>query len=203
MLEKLPEALGHALREVRPGLDRLVIHGDALGEGVRPLLVTSLAIDDGRPMPLRFTADGDGRSPPVQWNGVPDGAASVVVLIEDADSPTPQPLVHAIAWNLPGADGMLDEGALDAARDDAPELGRNSYLRHAYLPPDPPPGHGAHRYAIQVFALDHVPDDPGAGRGALVEALRGHVLACGLLIGTHEREDAERPPDGPASPIVA
>ena len=67
-------------------------------------------------------------------------------------------------------------------------LGKSSYLKAAYLPPDPPTGHGPHRYCFQIFALDIVPAlEEGAGRGAVVEALKGHVLAKGMLVGTYER----------------
>ena len=60
--------------------------------------------------------------------------------------------MHAIAVALPSGDGALQQGALDDGAD-APEdvrLGCNSYLQHGWLPPDPPPGHGPHRYAFQV-----------------------------------------------------
>ena len=67
-------------------------------------------------------------------------------------------------------------------------MGRNSYLRPSWLPPDPPPGHGPHRYAFEVFALDTAPDVFGApGRSHIFEIMRGHVLAKGCLIGTYER----------------
>ena len=39
-------------------------------------------------------------------------ATSLVVIVEDADAPTPQPLVHAIVVDLPAGDGALAEGAL-------------------------------------------------------------------------------------------
>lgn len=190
MLERLPAGIGRALRGIRPGLERIVICSEearAPGPGLR---VASNAFADGDPIPARFTADGDQLSPPIQWSGVPAGARSVVVLVEDADSPTPQPLVHAIVWNLPGRDGGLAEGAMDGTPYSArgADIGRNSCLQHAYLPPDPPPGHGPHRYAIQVFALDRERDiDGGPGRHRLLAVLRGHVLASGLLVGTYER----------------
>ena len=60
------------------------------------------------------TADGEGVSPPLDWSGVPQGTDSVVVIVEDADAPTGEPLVHAIVVGLPGADGNLHEGALDS-----------------------------------------------------------------------------------------
>ncbi len=81
-------------------------------------------------------------------------------------------------------------------------MGRNSFLRRGWLPPDPPTGHGEHRYAFQLFALDRQAGDPGEtpGRDALIEAMAGHVLAAGLLVGTYSR--GEEAPVGPVG-IVA
>jgi Raf kinase inhibitor-like YbhB/YbcL family protein len=188
MLERLPSSVGHALRKLRPGLDKILLHDPALA-GAGSLLVHSRAFAYGAPLPLRYTADGDGLSPPIQWLAVPDAARSVAVVIEDADSPTPRPLVHGIVWNLPGEDGVLGEGVLNAmATTGSPDLGRNSYLQHGYLPPDPPPGHGPHHYAFQVFALDCAPERGEApGRGKLLDLLRGHTIASGLLVGTYQR----------------
>jgi Raf kinase inhibitor-like YbhB/YbcL family protein len=189
MLEHLPARLGHALRGVRPGLDKLMINDVAIA-GSLALAVRSRAFVDGGELPLRYTADGDGLSPPIEWQGVPGATRSVAVVIEDADSPTPRPLVHGIVWNLPGEDGVLGEGVLNAmAVTGSPDLGRNSYLQHAYLPPNPPPGHGRHQYAFQVFALDRAPSRGEApGRGKLLDLLRGHALASGLLVGTYRRD---------------
>ncbi len=189
MLERLPARVGHALRGLRPGLDKIFIN-DASIAGSQALPVHSRAFADGAALPLRYTADGEGLSPPIQWHGVPDATRSMAVLIEDADSPTPRPLVHGIVWNLPGEDGVLGEGVLNAmAATGSPDLGRNSYLQHAYLPPDPPPGHGRHRYAFQVFALDCAPARGEApGRGKLLDLLRGHALASGVLVGTYQRD---------------
>ncbi len=58
--------------------------------------VASLAFADHAPIPARYTADGDGLSPPLAWRALPPEASAVVLLVEDADSPTPNPLVHAI-----------------------------------------------------------------------------------------------------------
>ena len=192
MLENLPDFVGHALRDQRAGLDQLAFNRLPLRAGQGAIAVTSLAFVDHGPLPERCTADGDGVSPPLQWSGVPASATSVVLIVEDADSPTPHPLVHAIAVGLPVDEGALREGALDAAAD-APtdaRLGRNSYLRQGWLPPDPPPGHGRHRYAFQVFALagdSALPETPG--RDALMEALARDAIASGLIVGTYERHD--------------
>ncbi len=191
MLENVPAAVGHALSGIRPGMDKVTYTtaGSGIAETMR---ITSSAFADGAPMPPRFTGDGAKISPPLLFGNVPAGARSLALIVEDADSPTPAPLCHALVWNIPAEDGGFQEAALDA--DAMPTarcgalVGKNSFLAAGWLPPDPPTGHGAHRYAFQVFALDYVPDLPeGSGRGAFVDALRGHMLGRGLLIGTYER----------------
>jgi Raf kinase inhibitor-like YbhB/YbcL family protein len=208
MLEKLPEVIGHALHGVRAGLDAIVFNTLGLRQGMGAIALTSLAFADHAPLPPRCTADGEGLSPPLQWAGVPGAAASLVLLVEDADSPTPQPLVHAIVVGLSQADGALAEGAMPSADHEGTgvHIGRNSFLQAAWLPPDPPPGHGLHRYAFQLFALSGIPafsDTPG--REEVVDALRAHAIASGLLIGTCERPDGSIRIDqgAPAGPVIA
>ena len=186
MLEKLPEAVGHVLSGTRAGPDALTLHKV---EAPSEIVVTSSAFEADAAIPARFTADGAGVSPPLRWTGVPAGTRSVVLLVEDADSPTPNPLVHAIVHDLPGGDSGLAEGAMTGpAGEGGAEMGRNSFLGSGWLPPDPPPGHGPHRYVFQVFALDI--DQPGAaspGRGELVSMMTGHVLAKGAMTAVFER----------------
>jgi Raf kinase inhibitor-like YbhB/YbcL family protein len=193
MLEKLPDVIGHALRNQRAGLDHVVFNEIDLRAGMAALAVTSLAFADHAPIPVPYTADGEGLSPPLQWSGVPPAAQSLLLIVEDADSPTPRPLVHAIVVDLPAADGSLPEGALKSPDHDGSgdlKTGRNSYLQAGWLPPDPPPGHGTHRYAFQLYALAAGPAFEGTpGRDAVVAALRERALASGLLIGTYERPD--------------
>ena len=155
MLENVPRVVGEALRGVAPGVDKLMTNKD-FSDAPRAIAVSSPAFAEGGPIPADHTEDGAKLSPPLGWSGVPAGAAEVVLVIEDADSPTPAPLVHVIVHGLPGRDGALAAGALGgpASGGGSHRLGKNSFLKAAYLPPDPPTGHGPHRYAVQVFALD-------------------------------------------------
>lgn len=193
MLEKLPDAVGHALRHQRAGLEKTAFQKIDLRTGTAALQVSSLAFADHAPIPMRYTADGEALSPPLQWTGIPTEASSLVLIVEDADAPTPQPLVHAIAVGLEPRDDSLPEGALKSPdHEGSGELktGRNSYLKQSWLPPDPPPGHGPHRYAFQLFALIGEPvfsDAPG--RTEVLDILRAHALASGCLIGTYERDN--------------
>ena len=186
MLEKLPDVIGHALSDIRAGLDLTMVHAVDLRAGMASLSVGSLAFADHAPIPARYTADGEGISPPLHWSAVPEGSSDLALIVEDADSPTPHPLVHVIAHGIPAADGNLPEGMLRDGGELA--MGRNSLLGAGWLPPDPPPGHGAHRYVFQVFAMgpgEPLPSKPG--REALHDALVLRGMASGWFIGTYER----------------
>ncbi len=205
MLEHVPHWLGSALKGLRAGTDKLTVAQEGLG-AFEALTLSSPAFADGGRLPDRFTADGAGVSPPLMWRDPPPGTARLALLVEDADSPTPQPLVHAVIWDLAPEAGHLAEGAIVAdGQGDAAgrDVGRNSYYREGWLPPDPPTGHGEHRYAFQLFALAEGAGDPGdsPGRTALLAAMAGKVLAAGILIGTYSR--MEEAPVGPVGPVGA
>jgi len=191
VLQNLPEQLGRALLGQRAGMENIALYRLLLERDVPHIDLHSSAFANMTAMPQRYTADGDGLSPPLGWRGMPEGAALAVLLVEDADSPTPRPLVHAIAVALDPRDGAVREGALDSADDasrDALEIGLNSLLKRAWLPPDPPPGHGEHRYAFQIFALrDGAPFSRAPGRQEIFDAILERAIAAGCLIGTYER----------------
>lgn len=198
MLEHVPHWLGSALGILRAGADKLAIVQPLLGS-FDVIHLASPAFANGGRLPARFTADGVGVSPPLFWTGVPEGAARLALIVEDADAPTPQPLVHAVVWDLPPRDGELREGAIrrdGSGSADGSDVGRNSMFSEGWLPPDPPTGHGEHNYAFQLFALADGPDvGENPGRRALLAAMEGRVLAAGLLTGTYSR--GEHAPSGP------
>ncbi len=205
MLEHLPEALGHALRDRRAGLDTLVFNRCGMRAGLGTIQVNSLAFADHAPIPARYTADGEGVSPPLEWHGLPPGAGSLVLVVEDADAPMAEPLVHAIVVDIPPEDGSLHEGALASPGHEGEDVhaGRNSYLRAGWIPPDPPRGHGQHRYAFQLFALagggDAFSSKPG--RDEVLAAIRERGIAAGMLVGTYARPDGSVR-DGEAAAVV-
>ena len=201
MLELVPRWLGQALRGLRAGADKLCIAQVEMDPGVASIDLSSPAFANGGRLPPRFTADGDGISPPLVWGMLPDGTESLALIVEDPDAPAPQPLVHALVWDLP-PEGALDEGAIRADGSggiDGSDVGRNSYFSEGWLPPDPPTGHGPHHYAFQLFALGPGPDVADTpGRSAIVKAMAGRVLAAGLLTGTYSRGE-----EAPVGPVVA
>ena len=71
MLEKLPRGIGHALRGVRAGYEKIIAEDDAFAQTPDTITLESAAFADGGDIPDRFTADGDQMlSPPLTWRGV-------------------------------------------------------------------------------------------------------------------------------------
>lgn len=194
MLEHIPQWLGAALKGFRAGGAKLAIVQPGLG-AFATIELRSPAFANGGRLPPRFTADGEGVSPPLVWGPLPEGTTSLALLVEDPDAPSLQPIVHAIVWGLPADEHRIEEGAIVAdgkGASDGRDVGRSSFLREGWLPPDPPTGHGPHNYAFQLFALGPNATDPGdtPGRGAIVAAMSGNVLAAGLLVGVYARGEA-------------
>lgn len=187
----LMRAIAEALRPLRPGVDALV---SSRFEGFlgNALTVTSPSFRDGDAIPRAFTADGDGRFPGLAWTGLPPQTQSVVVLVEDADIPFFRPVTHLIVHSIPPGLGGLEPGEVPRRQQTrSPRgwgCGRNFLGRPGWTPPSPPPGHGTHRYAFQVFALNARPAFPyPPGRSSLLRRIRPHLIAQGRLIGTYRR----------------
>ena len=190
MLEKLPEAIGHALEHRRAGIEKILFNADLPGANLHLIEVTSPAFAPESQLPQRYTADGAGMSPPLRWRNLPANTATLALIVEDADSPTPEPLVHGIVVDIDPLEVGLVEGIFNGPPYASPEkLGLNSFLMHGWLAPDPPPGHGVHRYAFQVFALaagEGLSKAPG--RSEVSKAIRERALGKGCLIATYQRE---------------
>ena len=189
MLENLPEAIGHALDHQRAGMEKILFHSERRAADTGRIELTSPAFAAGAALPRRFTADGAGVSPPLAWRNIPADASVIVLIVEDADSPTPEPLVHAIVADIDPHECALEEGIFSGPPAASPEkLGRNSYLTRGWLSPDPPPGHGVHHYAFQIFALAAgEPLSTSPGRGEVAKAVHERSVGRGCLIGTYQR----------------
>ena len=204
MLEHIPQWLGRLLDDVRAGHGKLLAARPDLA-GKAMIELSSPAFGHGVRLPARFTADGEGISPPLIWGDVPDGTASLALIIEDPDAPFPNPLVHGLLWKLPADTRRLEEGALKdgGGVGDGRDAGRNSYFSEGWLPPDPPTGHGRHDYVFQLFALSETPEvKHHPGRSDVADALTGHVLGIGILIGTYSRSDADPADNASLGPVT-
>jgi len=149
------------------------------------LVLTSRAFANGGPIPERHTADGEDAAPPLSWRPPPPGTESLALLCEDLDGPH-GPFVHWLLWNIAPSQTQLPE-ALREASSPRTLQGENGFGRIGWAGPNPRVGK-AHRYVFRLYALDTRLGLPGgATRRAFEEALAGHVLAAGSLIGVYAR----------------
>lgn len=113
---------------------------------------------------------GDGKSPPLRWD-LPSGKpASVVLVVEDVNSPGDEPFVHWLVAGLP-ARGSLPEGLVPPPA----IVGVNSLGNARYFGPNPP--EGTHEYHFRLYALAKDPGlKPGFNRSQLEAAMKGHVV---------------------------
>jgi len=176
-------AAGHAFSGIRAGNEKLAAH--KLVPDLAPdIPVHSVAFEPDSALPISCTIDGVGAPPALAFARIPEGTQSLVVLAEDPDAPQLEPFVHWIVYGIPNSAGDVDAQTQHHYR-----LGNNSRSDPGYTPAAPPPGHGLHHYHFQVFALDVTLElAEGAERDALLEAMTGHVLAWGEIVGTYERE---------------
>ncbi len=178
---QVASSIGRALTHVHAGRGKLASRKLALGEPT--IRVTSLVFHDGERLALSSTADGGGLVPPIEWEGIPPITKSIVVIVEDPDAPFPKPFVHWLVYGIGPTAANITGAPIETY-----VQGRNSALKIGFAAAAPPPGHGRHRYHFQVFALDVTLNlAPGAGRTALLDRMRSHVLAWGEMVGTYER----------------
>ena len=169
-----------------------LVRQEANGGG--KLAVRSAGFGAGAAMPAKYSEYAEGVSPPLSWAAVP-GAKSYAVIMEDPDAPQ-KPFVHWLAWNVPASVTSLPEGLQEQPRLTEPDgvlQGRNTRGSVGYYGPRPPVGDPAHHYHFQVFALDaELPLPFGADRDQLLQAIQGHVLAKGEVVGRYAQ--AQQPP---------
>jgi hypothetical protein len=151
----------------------------------RKMAISSTAFKDGQPIPRRYTCAGENISPPLAWNGAPDNAASLALIVDDPDAPGGV-WTHWIVFDLPPDLSELPENAGETAGGSGRQ-GLNNFKHPNYDGPCPPPGK-PHRYFFKIYALDIKLGLPsGASRGAVSAAMTKHILAEGQFMGTCQK----------------
>ncbi len=155
------------------------------------LSLQSTVYGHGEAIPRRYTCDGENVSPPLQWSGVPQGARSLVLIIDDPDAPDPKAprmtWVHWLLINIPPHAVGLPEAVAERDLPAGTRVGFNSGKRKGYSGPRPPLGR--HRYFHKLYALDTILDTAAAPNVDEVKrAMEGHVLASAEFFATYAHE---------------
>lgn len=151
--------------------------------------LSSSAFEQNASIPSRFTCDGDRNlSPALSISGVPEGAKSLVLLVDDPDIPKvikPDGVFdHWVLYDIPPETTEIPEGGSVGT------VGSNGAGDKAYRGPCPPKEYepSEHRYFFKLYALDAMLNlPPGASKSQVLEAMKGHMVAETQLIGKYKR----------------
>ena len=152
------------------------------------LALNSSAFSEGDDIPILHTCEGENSSPPLEWSGVPTGAKSLAIIVDDPDAPDPAnpktTWVHWVVYNIPVSVHELEVGAKELPKEAL--QGRNDWGQNRYGGPCPPIGR--HRYVHKLYALDRVlPDLDHPTKAELEHAMRGHIIAKAQLVGMYQK----------------
>jgi Raf kinase inhibitor-like YbhB/YbcL family protein len=175
----------------------LVISGCVQNEGERPISkespgtgkgnesmniqsikVSSSAFESNGTIPKKYTCDGKNISPPLEFQGIPEEAESLVLIMDDPDDPM-KTFTHWIVWNI-GPIAKIEEDSIPGIE------GMNDFRKIGYGGPCPPSG--THRYFFRIYALDKQFElKEGASRKELESEMIGHIIAEGELMGKYSK----------------
>lgn len=149
--------------------------------------ISAEAFQDGGFIPDEYTCEGEDLSPALAWKGIPPESESLALIMDDPDCPG-KTFVHWVIFNIPAKVQKLAKGMPRSETiSDGSIQGMTDFGRAGYGGPCPPPGK-PHRYYFKIYALDQkLSLGPGASKKQVEDAMKGHILAKGELIGKYGR----------------
>lgn len=147
--------------------------------------IKSEAFENGGIIPSKYTCDGENIIPPLVFSDVPDAAKSLVLIMDDPDSPVGT-WTHWTAWNINQKikgipEGMVPEGVME---------GKTTFGDIGYG--GPCPGKGRHRYFFKLYALNtELKLPPGSQKEELIEAIKGRIIDEAEMFATYEKKRNE------------
>jgi Raf kinase inhibitor-like YbhB/YbcL family protein len=167
--------------------------------GAAPIMVSSPDFANQNYQDKRFfqtLVGGRNMAPGVSWSAGPAGTQSYVLFMEGEGGARIDPTVHWIVYNIPPTATRLPTGipkevaiqdpagAINGREDSSVFQGEVDGEVGYRGPNFTADGGRPHPYSFEVFALDTKLDlDPAkAKRKAVIEAMRGHVLASGVQV---------------------
>lgn len=186
---------------VEVGIDQLALKLFP-AKSKQALRVSSPSFKAGGDIPFKHTRYRENIFPGLSWDAGPDATKSYVLIMQDTDLLRDGvPILHWTMFNIPAKVTELEVGLTTPPG--GASFGPNiAGLTQSYRGPRTPVG-PKHRYHFQIFALDTVmPEEPAPTWQVLADAMKGHVLASGEVIGLGQI-DPSAPPDPPAAPAPA
>jgi Raf kinase inhibitor-like YbhB/YbcL family protein len=145
--------------------------------GAAAITVRSPAFAAGATIPVRFSCRGSNAPIPLTWTGVPAGATTVALIMDDPDAPSGT-FTHWVVFNLPASSGGITNGRLPAGAAQA----QNGRGQAAYTGPCPPSG--THHYRFTIYAEpNNLALRAGAALPEALAAIKANPISSGRLTG--------------------
>ncbi|MGZ8551935.1 MAG: YbhB/YbcL family Raf kinase inhibitor-like protein [Chitinophagaceae bacterium] len=145
------------------------------------LRVYSTVFSHNGHIPSEYTCDGKDINPPLEVSDYPGVTKTLALMMEDPDAPGGV-FDHWLVWNISPNEPIAEQANPGIS-------GTNDFGKTGYGGPCPPSG--VHRYYFKVYALDTKLDLlPGADKTSLLEAMNGHILAEGEIMGLYQRKSS-------------
>ena len=151
----------------------------------------SSAIQEGEPIPPRFTCEGENISPEFYWLDAPKETKSFVLILHDPDAPRDNGFTHWLLYDIPpNVTRIREDLPKQAPVTDSGLQGKNDSGKLGYTGPCPPSGR--HRRFASLYALRKQLDlPPGATAMEVKMALEGKVIEQTELMGTFAKGNGQ------------
>ncbi|NHK32957.1 MAG: YbhB/YbcL family Raf kinase inhibitor-like protein [Asgard group archaeon] len=147
------------------------------------LELTSPAFENYKDMPMKYTCQDEEISPPLEIKGIPENTKSLVLTMEDPDTPIRITITHWVVFNIDPKTEKIEEGTIPKNA----IVGKNLMQKNKYMGPCPP--WGRHRYIFKLFALDTMLSlDSKSRKKAVLKAMDNHILEQTELVGLYARQ---------------
>lgn len=142
--------------------------------------LTSPAFEEGGQLASRSARHEDELSPPLQFHDLPGNTASLLLVMEDLDSPLGC-FTHWLLFNIAPTVSAIEEGSVPHRC----EVGLNGFGTLGYAGPCPPTGR--HRYRFRLCALvEQLDATEGARKDQILRDMAGLVVAEAALTGSFD-----------------
>ena len=146
------------------------------------MTIKSSAFENNGKIPSRYTCDGENVSPPFDFFTIPVAAKSLVLIVEDPDSPSKN-FTHWIVFNInPLINGFEENTIPDNSLEGLNDFGEPHYG-------GPCPNSGSHKYIFKLYALNtYLNLEKGATKQQVLNALVGNIVEESQITGVYERQ---------------
>jgi hypothetical protein len=140
-------------------------------------------------IPPKFTCDGENISPELIFSDIPEGTASLALIMDDPDIPDfvkkekgIEVFDHWIVFNMPADTKGIKDGQSAPGFVGINSRGTNEYI--GACPPDK-----EHRYFFKLYALDTMLElSEATDKAQLLGIMEGHIIEKAELIGRYHKQ---------------